>query len=434
MRITTSSINMSRFLLASFLALVITTPTITAQVPTNPPTSEVPVMEPPVPVPTLWDLVTLDRDFLTLETAMMLADVTVLAANSSGQNYTLLAPDNESFGSVNGKYLQVEWTNYLRAMMEYHILTGSILVDDLIMRHNVTVIMLPTLFTGKFVLLTEDDPFTFNDRGLIIDGNIPASNGVLHKLNSVLIQPSMQFSLMELISQHAETSIFYSLLSQAQALHPEDDLLDNAGPWTVFVPSNRAFANYDMDTLLSSNENLLAMVRSHVTPNIVLAYQQQSYNTLVTMLSQETVQVSSTGMVHPSGATFIEADTMASDGVWHLINTPLSAAHVLPLIPVDPSSSVMTETPLSTSRASARQGSNYTTHNVTNTTQLPAPLGRECNDLELAYATVCCPLEDIVFQEFCISLFNKPLYNSSGMIEAHEQWIGSYPIDGSVHD
>jgi uncharacterized surface protein with fasciclin (FAS1) repeats len=427
----------SRFLLASLLASVIVIPTTTAQLPLT-----------KAPVPSLWDLVSSNHDLFTMETAMMLADVSVLSSsnnnNKDTQNYTLLAPDNEAFGKVNGKYLQVEWARYLRAMMEYHILPGSIITHDLVLRRNITVIKVPTLFTGKFVLLTDDDPFTFNDRGMIVDGNIPASNGVLHELNNVLIPPTMQYSLLEQLEDYPGTSIFFSLLSQAQAYDDDNNnkLLDNPGPWTVFVPSNRAFANYDIEELLRSKDKLLAMVRSHITDNIVLAYQQQqSHNTIVTTLSGETVAVTSEGIVYPA-LTFQEVDTLASNGVWHLIDTLLIPESLLiSLIPVEPENANnndnMSEPPLSTdiSRSTSRQGSHniYNATQATNSTlqqQTPAPLGRECNDLELAFAPDCCPLRDVTFEAFCISIFNRPSYNSSGMIEAHAPWIGSYPIAG----
>jgi len=57
----------------------------------------------------------------------------------------------------------------------------------------------------------------------------------------------------------------------------------------------------------------------------------------------------------------------------------------------------------------------------------------ECDPMETKFAPACCPLTDEMYEEFCVSLFNRPLYISSGMIEAHEPWInpGGYNI---AHD
>ena len=55
----------------------------------------------------------------------------------------------------------------------------------------------------------------------------------------------------------------------------------------------------------------------------------------------------------------------------------------------------------------------------------------ECDEMEAAFAPSCCPIEDPSFESFCASLFERPHYNSTGMLEQHEPWIGKYDIDGN---
>lgn len=52
----------------------------------------------------------------------------------------------------------------------------------------------------------------------------------------------------------------------------------------------------------------------------------------------------------------------------------------------------------------------------------------ECDAMERAFAPSCCPLEDPSFAEFCEALFDRSHEVSTGMLEAHEPWIGGYGI------
>ena len=56
----------------------------------------------------------------------------------------------------------------------------------------------------------------------------------------------------------------------------------------------------------------------------------------------------------------------------------------------------------------------------------------ECDPMEKFYAPDCCPMKDPSFISFCQSLFDRPHYSSTGMLEAHEPWIGDYGIADSI--
>lgn len=60
--------------------------------------------------------------------------------------------------------------------------------------------------------------------------------------------------------------------------------------------------------------------------------------------------------------------------------------------------------------------------------QAAAQNSKAFDKMEAAYAPVCCSLVDDVYTGFCESLFDGRNYNSTGMIEAHSKWIGTYDI------
>ena len=54
-----------------------------------------------------------------------------------------------------------------------------------------------------------------------------------------------------------------------------------------------------------------------------------------------------------------------------------------------------------------------------------------CDPMEQAFAPDCCPMIDPMFATFCASLMERSHYSSTGMLEAHEPWIGGYGIASS---
>lgn len=103
------------------------------------------------------------------------------------------------------------------------------------------------------------------------------------------------------------------------------DTLKGEGPFTVFAPTDEAFAKIpkaDLEALLADKEKLTAVLTYHVVPGKVMAADVAS------MTSAETVQGSSltidaTDGVMVDNATVTATDIKASNGVIHVIDTVL---------------------------------------------------------------------------------------------------------------
>ncbi len=102
------------------------------------------------------------------------------------------------------------------------------------------------------------------------------------------------------------------------------DTLKGDGPFTVFAPTDEAFAKVPAETLnglLADKEALTAVLTYHVVPGKVLA------EDVVTLSSADTVQGQSVditvkdGMVFVDGAQVVLTDVNASNGVIHVIDT-----------------------------------------------------------------------------------------------------------------
>jgi uncharacterized surface protein with fasciclin (FAS1) repeats len=103
------------------------------------------------------------------------------------------------------------------------------------------------------------------------------------------------------------------------------DTLKGQGPFTVFAPTDEAFAKIPEDqlnALLADQEKLTAVLTYHVVPGKAVAADVKS-GPLKTVQGQTLkVEVSSMG-VQVDNAKVIKADVMASNGVIHVIDTVL---------------------------------------------------------------------------------------------------------------
>ncbi|MBS3895890.1 MAG: fasciclin domain-containing protein [Xanthomonadaceae bacterium] len=104
------------------------------------------------------------------------------------------------------------------------------------------------------------------------------------------------------------------------------DTLKGAGPFTVFAPTNAAFAKLPPGTLdnLLKPENraqLTAILTYHVVPGRVLAADAARLTTATTVNGATAAIVASGGRVTIDGATITATDIKAGNGVVHVIDT-----------------------------------------------------------------------------------------------------------------
>lgn len=117
---------------------------------------------------------------------------------------------------------------------------------------------------------------------------------------------------------------FTTLVAAVQAAELVDTL-KSEGPFTVFAPTDEAFAKIpaaDLDALLADKEKLTAVLTYHVVPGKVLAAD------VVGMTSAGTVQgsaltIDASDGVMVDSAKVIKTDIEASNGVIHVIDTVL---------------------------------------------------------------------------------------------------------------
>jgi uncharacterized surface protein with fasciclin (FAS1) repeats len=103
------------------------------------------------------------------------------------------------------------------------------------------------------------------------------------------------------------------------------DVLSGDGPFTVFAPTDEAFAKLPdgtIEALLADKEKLTAVLTYHVVPGKVMAKDVVKLTSAKTVQGSELTIDTSDG-VRVDGATVIKTDVEASNGVIHVIDTVL---------------------------------------------------------------------------------------------------------------
>jgi len=104
------------------------------------------------------------------------------------------------------------------------------------------------------------------------------------------------------------------------------DTLKGEGPFTVFAPTDEAFAKIpqaDLDALLADKEKLTAVLTYHVVPGKVMAADVVKLDSAKTVQGESVTIVVSDGGVKVDDANVVKTDIVTSNGVIHVIDTVL---------------------------------------------------------------------------------------------------------------
>ena len=100
------------------------------------------------------------------------------------------------------------------------------------------------------------------------------------------------------------------------------ETLKGKGPFTVFAPTDEAFAKVpkaDLDALLKDKAKLTAVLTYHVVPGAVMAKDVKAGK--VKTVQGGELTIATTGGVTVNNAKVIKTDITASNGVIHVIDT-----------------------------------------------------------------------------------------------------------------
>lgn len=135
--------------------------------------------------------------------------------------------------------------------------------------------------------------------------------------------------MADIVDTAVAAGAFSTLVKAVQAAGLVDTLKE-PGPYTVFAPTDEAFAKLPAGTLeavLADKAKLTAILTFHVVPGKVLAKDVVTLNgQSVKTVQGGMLKVDTSSGVKIGGATVAQADVEASNGVIHVIDTVLIPA------------------------------------------------------------------------------------------------------------
>lgn len=129
----------------------------------------------------------------------------------------------------------------------------------------------------------------------------------------------------DIVKTANEAGQFKTLVAALQAAELVETL-QGAGPFTVFAPTDEAFAKLPdgtLESLLKDKEQLTAILTYHVVPGKVLAKDVVTLSEAQTVNGQEVKIKSGSDGVSIDKARVVKTDVLASNGVIHIIDTVL---------------------------------------------------------------------------------------------------------------
>ena len=311
------------------------TPTPAPEPTPMPEPTAVPTEEPKMPK-SIVDIAVEDGRFTTLVAAVQAAGL-VDTLNGEGP-FTVFAPTDDAFaalpaGTVEGLLADIP---ALTDVLLYHVVPGKVMAADVVGLNGQSA---ETALAGKSISIKVDgDKVILNDNVNVIITDIEASNGVIHVIDSVLLPPSDEAMSEDAMSEKmdiVDTAVadgrFTTLVAAVQAAELVDTL-KSEGPFTVFAPTDDAFAALPAGTLDSlllpeNKQQLTDILLYHVVPGKVMAADVVGLDgqSAETALAGKSIAIKVNGdkVTLNDSVNVIITDIETSNGVIHVIDAVL---------------------------------------------------------------------------------------------------------------
>ena len=277
------------------------------------------------PEPNVVEVAQGDPQFSILAEAVVAAD---LAPALSGPGpLTVFAPTDAAFAAllselgVTKAQLLADKT-LLRTVLQYHVLSANVPSSAVPLGKPVTPLqggIFKVDKVGTGLVITDGR----NRQARITATDVMASNGVIHVIDRVLLPAN------KTIVATAQSLPDFSILVEAVVAADLVNTLNAAGPYTVFAPTNAAFAKLlaelgvTKEQLLANKPLLTQVLTYHVLPARVLKAEVPVGSAITTVQGQTFTVDASLAITDARGrkAAISATDVLASNGVIHVVDT-----------------------------------------------------------------------------------------------------------------
>ena len=232
--------------------------------------------------------------------------------------FTVFAPTDAAFarlpkGTVES-LLKPENKAKLQAILTYHVVAGKVMAADVVKLTGAKTVQ------GQQVDIAVNDGKVTVDGANVIKTDIETSNGVIHIIDSVMLPADK-----DIVDTAVDAGAFKTLVAAVKAAGLVDTL-KSEGPFTVFAPTDEAFAKLPEGTVANllkpeNKDQLIAILTYHVVSGKVLASDVVKISSAKTVNGKSvSVKVSDAGVMI-GNAKVVATDIETSNGVIHVIDS-----------------------------------------------------------------------------------------------------------------
>lgn len=266
----------------------------------------------------------------SLVTALVKYPDLVTTLSGSTTSFTVFAPTNAAFenllNAIGQESIDDLPEDVLRNVLEYHVLAGAAVRSTQLTAGDIEMV------NGEDVTVSLTGGVRLNGSVNVTTADVSATNGVVHVVDAVLVPPSILPIVGTIVAPAYFNKNFTTLVAAVVQADLLETLLDAEADFTLFAPTNDAFAAAGINALppntTEGNATLTSILLYHVIDGSIfsdeLPASDDNAPVEVTTLGGKFYLTNKGSGVFINGSTEVVAtDIEASNGVVHVIDRTL---------------------------------------------------------------------------------------------------------------
>ena len=276
--------------------------------------------------------------FTTLIAALEATGLDVTLSDMDSK-FTVFAPTDDAFALLGQDVIDalLADTDTLSDILTYHVISGEVDSSAAISSAGSLVEMV----NGDSIGLSLDGDNLLVNTATVILVDVAADNGVIHVIDAVLTPPADKGTpTMNIVDTAVAAGDFGTLVTALQAAGLDATLADETQSFTVFAPTDAAFAMIDpatLNLLIADTDALSSVLLQHVVSDEVNSVTAYTLNgSSATTASGAAIPVvinTELDTLTFGGATVQTTDIYTTNGIIHVIDTVVVADVELPTPP-----------------------------------------------------------------------------------------------------
>jgi uncharacterized surface protein with fasciclin (FAS1) repeats len=232
--------------------------------------------------------------------------------------FTVFAPSDEAFAALPegtvATLLKPENKKALQGVLTYHVVSGKVLAADVVKLKGANTV------NGQRVDIKVEDGKVMIDGATVVTTDIKCDNGVIHIIDSVILPAD------KTLPEVATAAGSFKTLVAAVKAAGLAEALSGEGPFTVFAPTDEAFAKLPagtVETLLKPENKgkLQEILKYHVVAGRVYSPDAVKAGSAATLQGGKIKIMVDGDTAMVNDAKILKTDIDASNGVIHVIDS-----------------------------------------------------------------------------------------------------------------